>query len=186
MAVDLLLTSSKRTWRWLRTFRRHAGRGPHVWGLHNYPDVNRFSSSTTRRFLRSVPGEVWFTETGGIVKFASRWRRDERRAGRAISHVFRVAAISPRITRVYLYNWRETRANRRWDSALISWDGRSRDGYFSLLDALNLERFRPLPPEAPADPEPMIGRPGPDLPPSPIQPGPAPPPFEGLPGPDAR
>lgn len=147
VAVDVLLSGSRRTWRWLRTFRRHAGAGPHTWGLHNYPDVNRLSGTNTRAFLRRFGGEVWFTETGGIVRFGNRWRRDERRAGRAVRHAFKLAQTSPRIKRLYLYNWHEVRANKRWDSALIGWDGRPRDGYFALTDALSKDRFRVLPPE---------------------------------------
>ena len=153
VAVDLLITGANRTWRWVRTFQRHAGPGPHTWGLHNYPDVNRLSDSATRGFLRRFRGDVWFTETGGIVKFGTRWRRDEARAGRAVSHAFKLAQISPRIKRVYLYHWREIRANKRWDSALISWDGRPRDGYFSLIEALALDRFRLLPVEPERKPE---------------------------------
>ena len=112
--------------------------------------MNRLSGKNTRAFLRRIPGEVWFTETGGIVKFGNRWRRDERRAGQAVRHVFKLAAISPRIKRLYLYNWREVRSNKRWDSALINWDGRPRDGYFALTDALSRDRFRILPVEPPS------------------------------------
>jgi hypothetical protein len=145
LAADVLLTNSRRTWRWIRTFRRHAGPGPHTWGIHNYPDANRHTRRFTRRFLRTVQGEVWFTETGGIVHFGRRWSRNERRAARAIRWVFRLARLSPRITRVYLYNWRANRRNRRWDSGLISPAGRARGGYLSLIKALGDERFSPLP-----------------------------------------
>ena len=137
----------------MATFRRYAGRGPHTWGVHNYPDANRSKSNATRGFLRRIPGEVWFTETGGIVSFGARFRRDERRAGESVKHAFRLAELSPRIKRIYLYNWSEVRANKRWDSALIAHDGRPRDGYFSLLDALSLDRFRPLPLEPERKPE---------------------------------
>ena len=145
LAADVLLTHAPRTWRWIRTFRRHAGRGPHIWGLHNYPDANRLTGDLTDRFLRNIPNdEVWFTETGGIVKFGRRWKRNERRAARAIEYVFELAEESDRITRVYIYNWRQVRKNRRWDSGLISADGRIRSGYWMLKKNLELERFRPL------------------------------------------
>jgi hypothetical protein len=165
VAVDVLLTRSRRTWRWIRTFRRHAGPGPHIWGIHNYPDVNRHTGRLTRRFLRRVKGEVWFTETGGIVKFGRRWRFSVRRAGRAVRYVFKLARISPRVKRVYVYNWRTPKRNRRWDSSLISRKGKSRPGYRSLMKALGTDRFRPIPPLAPA----------------PLQPEPQPPPVTGMP-----
>jgi hypothetical protein len=147
VAVDVLLTRSRRTWSWIRKFARYAGPGHHIWGLHNYPDVNRHSRRYTRRFLRTVRGEVWFTETGGIVHFGKRWRTDEYRAGSAVRFAFRLAASSPRIKRMYLYNWRQARLNRRWDSGLISTSGQERDGYFELVDALSEDLFRPQLPQ---------------------------------------
>ena len=38
-----------------------------IWGLHNYIDANRFRTRGTRALLRAVKGDVWFTETGGLV-----------------------------------------------------------------------------------------------------------------------
>jgi hypothetical protein len=148
LAADVLLTSAPRTWRWIRKFRRRAGKGPHVWGLHNYPDANRRSQALTRRFLRTAPkDEVWFTETGGIVKFGRRWRRSENRAAKALRYVFRLARVSKRVTRIYLYNWRDVKRNRRWDSGLISSKGRIRKAYWTLLKSLGEERFRPPGPQ---------------------------------------
>src|SRR5204863_8565342 len=69
-AADVL--DSANMARWLRRFRRALhGRPPTLWGLHNYSDVNRFRDPGTREFLSLVPGEVWFTETGGIVSFVT-------------------------------------------------------------------------------------------------------------------
>jgi putative glycosyl hydrolase len=143
VAVDVLLTGSKRTWRWIRAFARRAGRGPHIWGVHNYPDANRMSTRQTRRFLRTVPGDVWFTETGGIVRFGRSWKPNERRAALALGQVFRLAELSDRVKRIYVYNWRGTSSNRRWDSGLISPAGRIRAGYRTLTDALTFDRFNP-------------------------------------------
>jgi hypothetical protein len=147
LAVEVLLTGSWKTWRWIRRFRAAAGRGPHTWGVHNYPDVTRLSRRNTGIFMRRVPrDEIWFTETGGVVKFRKRWPYDERRAARAVRHTFRLAAASPRIKRIYLYNWRADARNRRWDSGIIAADGSERRAYHELLDGLALDRFRPPPP----------------------------------------
>jgi hypothetical protein len=155
IAVDILAATWTRVWPWVRKFRRRAGRGPHTWGLHNYPDANRQRFGTTRRFLRAVPrDEIWFTETGGIIRFGKRWRYDERRAARSVRHVFRLAEMSPRIRRVYLYNWQSDARNRRWDSGFLAVDGSPRRSFFALLDALALERFRPPPPPVASDPLP--------------------------------
>jgi hypothetical protein len=158
VAADILLTGSRRTWRWIKAFKRRA-HTPKVWGVHNYPDANRMSSRQTRRFLRTVSGEVWFTETGGIVRFGRTWKPNERRAARALHHVFRLAELSPRVKRIYLYSWRGTRTNRRWDSGLISPAGRLRAGFHAVVDELTLDRFNPKtpalqPPPANAPPVP--------------------------------
>jgi hypothetical protein len=158
VAVDILLTGNWRTWRWLRAFRAQAGRGPHIFGRHNYPEVTRMRGQVTRRFLRRFPHDrVWVTETGGIVRH-NRWRYNERRAARVIRHVFKLTNALPRVERLYLYNW-QFDGNKRWDSGLIARDGRERLGYFELLDGLTLARFRPVPtpvdePIAPPLPEP--------------------------------
>jgi len=162
VAVEILLTRSWRTWRWIRAFRRAAGRGPHIWGLHNYPDVTRLRSLNTGIFMRKVPrGEVWLTETGGIVHFEKSWPYDERRAARAVRHVFRLAVAKPRIKRIYLYNWQAT-VNPRWDSGFISSEGIERRAFFELLDGLALERFRPPPPPVLPDVLPAVPPPGVD------------------------
>jgi hypothetical protein len=169
VAVDILLTGNWRTWRWLRAFRAKAGRGPHIFGLHNYPEVTRLKTGVTRSFLRRFPrARVWITETGGIVEH-KRWKYDEDRAARVIRHVFRITNRLHRIERLYLYNWRFDGMGD-WDSGLIAVDGTARPGYYELLDGLSMARFRPVPtpvdepiapplpePEAPSAPEPAPG-----------------------------
>ena len=57
--------------RWLKVFKRTAKK-PRIWGLHNYRDTNKRKGQQlggTKRLLKAVKGEVWLTETGGIVKF---------------------------------------------------------------------------------------------------------------------
>ena len=66
MAADMLDTSNMA--RYLRSFLRKAKGSPRLWGLHNYQDVNRRTSADTRLMLAMVPGQVWLTETGGIVE----------------------------------------------------------------------------------------------------------------------
>lgn len=143
VAVEVLLTHSWKTWRWIRRFRERAGRGRHIFGIHNYPDVTRLRNLNTRLFLRRVPkAQVWITETGGVVRFG-RWRYNEGRAARAVRHVFKLASAFPRVKRVYLYNW-AANDNKRWDSGLLSSEGTERMAYYELLDGLAQERFSPL------------------------------------------
>jgi hypothetical protein len=114
-----------------RRFARAARRRPGIWGLHNYQDVNRFSTARTRRFLRATGrSQLWLTETGGVVKRAN--RSGVRFSGQGPTHqakamrfLFdRLAKVSKRIKRVYVYHW-DGRTST-WDSALVGPDGRER------------------------------------------------------------
>ena len=65
VAADVLDGSTLEPW--LGKFLRVAKGKAKVFGLHNYGDVNRNRILGTTRMLRTVPGEVWLTETGGIL-----------------------------------------------------------------------------------------------------------------------
>ena len=110
---------------WIKTFRRYA-RAPKVWGLHNYTDVNRLQDTTVPRMRKATGGgKLWLTETGGIVRLATWWPYDERRAARATRHVLRLAERR-RIPRVYLYRWTGEPLGSRWDSGIVAYNGRAR------------------------------------------------------------
>ncbi len=119
---------------WVRAFESHAKVRPRVWGLHNYLDANRMRTSGTRTLLANTRGQIWFTETGGIVK-----RRKKRKihfpesvahAGRATRWVFeRLVPLSKRVKRVYLYHWNPGGPKENWDSALLSPHGKPRPAF---------------------------------------------------------
>jgi hypothetical protein len=111
---------------WLRAFMRALPHGarPGLWGLHNYLDANRLRSTGTRRMLRTVPGRVWFTETGGVVRrdhYSNRigFQESPEHAALATSWILRLADSLPRVRRVYLYQWDVTSDDTTWDSGLI-------------------------------------------------------------------
>jgi hypothetical protein len=118
---------------WIRRFRAAARHRVTIWSLHNYLDANRNRSIGTRKLLRNVKGEVWFTETGGIVgRFIDGRARKGlgvKHATAAVKRVFKLAALSPRVKRVYFYNWVAPPRNWRWDSAIMGFDGRPRPAY---------------------------------------------------------
>jgi hypothetical protein len=122
--------------RYVRRYLRHLDGDPEIWGLHNYADTNRFRTRGLRDLLRTVEGDVWLTETGGIVKFGRSFPRDEQRAARSIRYAFELARDNERVERVYLYNWTGAKPADRFDSGLIGPDGRSRPGYAALRAAL--------------------------------------------------
>lgn len=117
---------------WVRRFRREAKVEPRFWGMHNYIDANRFRTRGTRELLRVTKGEVWLTETGGIVKRRTRVRvpmpESTAHAADATRWLFdRLVPMSPRITRVYLYHWSPSTRRDTWDSALVNIHGRPRE-----------------------------------------------------------
>jgi hypothetical protein len=122
--------------RYVERYRRHLDGEPAIWGLHNYADSNRFRSSGLRDLLAAVEGEVWLTETGGIVKFGRSFPRDERRAARAVEYALKLARDHERVTRIYLYNWTGAKPSDRFDAGLVGPDGESRPALEVLREAL--------------------------------------------------
>jgi len=144
-AADVLDSANMR--RWVRRFLAALdGRTPRLWGLHNYADTNRFRDQGTSAFLRLVPGEVWITESGGIVSFTTADGRavfppDERRAARAVRYMFRLALEHrARIKRVYVYQWRIDFPGNRFDAGLVGPDGKPRPALAVVREYLRLFR----------------------------------------------
>ena len=64
-------------------------------------------------------------------------------AADAVRFIFdRLVPLSPRIRRVYLYNWRANPGPSTWDSALTNADGTPRPAYEALRN--QLARFATL------------------------------------------
>ena len=138
--------------RWITRFRTVA-RGPRIWGLHNYRDGNprpgqRYGG--TKLLVKTVPGKIWLTETGGIVKFVlpdghTLFPYSEKRANIAIGRVLRLArANRRRVQRLYVYHWRQDLYGmNRFDSALIRDDGEPRPSYYTLARWLKTPWFTP-------------------------------------------
>lgn len=107
MAAEVLdTTDPQQTVEYLQEYLRYAKAGkPRLWGLHNYSDVNRFRSTGTRAVLGAVKGNVWLTETGGLYKFLPGFPASTSRQVRAEKQMFKLAKLSPRIQRLYIYSW---------------------------------------------------------------------------------
>jgi hypothetical protein len=148
---------------WIHQFRRYAAGDPHVWGVHNYEDTNGHTSRRTRALLGAVPGEVWFTETGGIVHFPHR-PFNPPRAARAVKYMFQLAQLSTRITRLYVYQWTGARITDRFDAGITSADGRPRPAYYVIRRYLDTHPqptgFGPTGPSGPSGPSGASGQSG--------------------------
>ena len=138
VAADVL--DSRNMLGWIKTFKRFAPKA-RIWGVHNYKDANDVTN-TTKTILKAVRGQVWLTETGGILRLKPHpgSRGDGRRStrpkqARAVKRVFKIARSSRRITRIYFYEWQAQPTNR-WDSAFLNADGTLRPAYHALKRGL--------------------------------------------------
>ena len=122
---------------YVAAFRRSAKNKARIYGLHNYGDVNRHRSSGTRRLLAVAPGEVWLTETGGILKFGRDYPRNAKRQAKATKYMFQLtdkydkrrSGLRGRITRLYNYQWTGAPKSARFDAGLVNVDGSARKAY---------------------------------------------------------
>ena len=135
VAADVLDSSDVGPW--LRGFLRAAPGTPKLWGLHNYADVNRRRSVGTRTMLRIVQGQVWLTETGGIVSFGRQWPFSESRAANRTRYMFgltnrhtrKLRGMKSRVTRLYIYQWTGREKGTLFDSGLVDDKGDVRRAY---------------------------------------------------------
>lgn len=116
--------------RYIRAFLKYAKPHPRYWGIHNYSDTNRFSMKRTKALLKATKrGEVWLTETGGIVSLGKNFPYNPRRAAKALGCMFTLAKSNRRITRLYVYNFAGLPKGRIFDAGLINPNNTRRPGY---------------------------------------------------------
>jgi hypothetical protein len=116
--------------KWIKRFVKVAGQ-PKYWGFHNYVTANRFQTTRTKQLLKLVKGQIWLTETGGLVarrnKSLIKLPQGTAHAAKVTRFILRtLPALSPRISRVYLYHWDSSTAKDSWDSGFVGADGRAR------------------------------------------------------------
>jgi Glycosyl hydrolase catalytic core len=139
---------------WLHSFRQSLSTSPRLWGLHNYGDVTRNRTTMTDRMMAAVPGEVWVTETGGIVRHIDRdgsvrWPYDEERARASVARALALGdRHAGRIGRMYFYQWRAAPTDL-WDSGLMRPDGWPRPSFAEIA-----RRMRPDVPPVTLQPAP--------------------------------
>jgi Glycosyl hydrolase catalytic core len=137
--------------RWLKVFKRTAKK-PRIWGLHNYRDTNKRKGQRlggTKRLLKAVKGDIWLTETGGIVRFVlpnghTLFPYSESRANRATKRMFELASrYRGRIKRLYIYHWKQSATGNRFDAGLVRRDGTARPAYTTVRNRLATRTFNP-------------------------------------------
>ena len=136
-----------------KVFKKTAKK-PRIWGLHNYRDTNKRKGQRlggTKRLLKAVKGDVWLTETGGIVKFvlperphAVQVRREPRQQRDEADVRARQALPQSRIKRLYIYHWHAVPPaqplRRRADPS----DGTARPAYNTVRNQLATAHLQPV------------------------------------------
>jgi hypothetical protein len=133
------------TLEYISEFKREIGRlhtvMPGIWGLHDYSDVNRLESWRTREVGRALGGQVWLTETGGIVQFGgafpNRHGSGLSRAAKVLGYTLSLAASDHQIKRLYLYNWTGGVNSSRFDAGLTDAHYHPRMGYVVVCRRLH-------------------------------------------------
>jgi hypothetical protein len=141
VALDVLDQRGVTTYmsRFFRTLSRTWRQRARIVGIHNYGDVNRRRTTYTRNMVRTAhrynrSAQIWFTETGGIVKFGTSFPCSPRRAAARLRNMFSLAKAYRRsgVRRVYVYNWTGAGCGARFDAGLTNPDGSPRPGYWTL------------------------------------------------------
>ncbi|HEX3519388.1 MAG TPA: hypothetical protein VHT29_10180 [Solirubrobacteraceae bacterium] len=133
------------TLEYISEFKREIGRlrtvMPKIWGLHNYSDINRLESWRTRDLVRALGGQVWLTETGGLVQFGGAFPNRNgsglTRAAKVLKYMFAVAGSQPQIKRLYIYDWTGGNSRTRFDAGLTNEHEQPRAGYLVVCKALH-------------------------------------------------
>lgn len=130
---------------YISEFKREIGKlrtiMPKIWGLHNYSDINRLESWRTHELTRALGGQVWLTETGGIVQFGGSFPNVRgsglTRAAKVLKYMFAVAASRPQIKRLYIYDWTGGYSSTRFDAGLMNAHDQPRAGYVVVCRQLH-------------------------------------------------
>jgi hypothetical protein len=148
VGLDVLdSTNIGATLRYINAFKHFVGRKhmPHIWGLHNYSETNRFNDYGTKAILRDVPGQLWLTETGGLAQFKPAFPYNLGRQARATRYMFALADSSSRITRLYVYSYFGGAApNGGFDAGLTTAAGKPRPAYCVLYEHVRGKRSCPF------------------------------------------
>jgi hypothetical protein len=136
------------TLEYISEFKREIGRlrtiMPSIWGLHNYSDINRLESWRTNDLVQALGGQVWLTETGGLVQFGNAYPNRNgsglTRAAKVLKYMFAVAGKYAKIKRLYIYDWTGGNSRTRFDAGLTNAREQPRAGYLAVCKALHAAR----------------------------------------------
>jgi hypothetical protein len=145
VGLDVLdSTDINATLDYIDAFKHYVGKKnmPHLWGLHNYSETNRFEDYGTRAILDDIPGKLWLTETGGLAEFKPSFPYNLSRQTKATRYMFSLADSSSRITRLYVYSF--FGGGKGFDAGLTGPNGKPRPAYCALYEHLRGKKTCPF------------------------------------------
>jgi hypothetical protein len=114
---------------------------PSIWGLHNYSDINRLQTWRTSQLVTALGGQVWLTETGGLVRFPPSFLNKNgsglTRAAKALKLLFHIASEHARVKRIYIYDFTGGTPTTTFDAGLTNAKGEPRPGYLVVCKQLH-------------------------------------------------
>jgi hypothetical protein len=137
LTMDFRADGTAASLKWLKTFKKYMGPGPHTWGLVAHPDINRFTFKRTKQFLRNTRGPVWAVEVGAVNYFGKGFRPSITRQTKAMRFLMGTyrRRVSSRVKRMYVYHWRPALVDV-WDSGLLNPDGTPRPAYYEFFKGI--------------------------------------------------
>ena len=157
---------------WAQQFVQAAHVQPAYWGLNDYEDANHLVTTSTRQLLGAVRGNIWLAETGGIVNRHNGtthpgFPQNAAHAAKVDTFLLqKIGSLSPRVQRIYLYEWNARTKKDSWDTALISFNNLPRPGFRAVAQALKSWGIKPncsisrVPPTCPPLPKKVTGATG--------------------------
>ncbi|HEU4974591.1 MAG TPA: hypothetical protein VFT50_05835 [Baekduia sp.] len=130
---------------YIRRFKHYAKPFPKYWGIHNYSDTNRGSTSRTKRLIKTIGhrkhAQIWLTETGGQLKLRG-VEFGEAKAAKALKCMFYMTKKFKQIKRLYIYQFNGADSTNDFDAGLINPDSTPRIGY-DIVKKRKKARCRP-------------------------------------------
>ena len=136
LAGDLYLPANE-LGSWIRAYEKGLRFRPAGWALHNYYDVRTHATAQLQTMLKLTSGPVWLDEISGVER-RGHWQyanQSAAAAGRDESFLFSLARRFPRISRIYHYQWKDSRT-AGWDSGLLASNGARRPAYYVVEHAI--------------------------------------------------
>ena len=98
--------------------------------------------------MRIARGQIWLTETGGIVSFGREWPYSTSRAANRTRYMFSLAdrhtrklrGMRSRVTRLYVYQWDGREKGTAFDSGLTDHEGKARKAYYVMRSRMKGRR----------------------------------------------